>query len=179
MATAGRPMSATMRTDRMVLRPIERTDAEALHRIFGDPAVMKFWYKPCHASLAETEAWVSETIELRERREWHDFAAIHDDALIGRVAIREGEIGCLFRRSAWGRGFAEEAVAAVLDYAFETLAMPSIKADVDPGNDRSLRMVARLGFRRTGSAEKTYWVGDHWLDSVIFELAASDHRARR
>jgi RimJ/RimL family protein N-acetyltransferase len=98
--------------------------------------------------------------------------------VIGRVAFWAGnELGFLFHRTVWGRGFAGEAVAAVLRYGFERLKFASIRADADPENARSLKLLERLGFRRTGSAERTFKIGDHWVDSVYLELTAEDFRA--
>jgi [ribosomal protein S5]-alanine N-acetyltransferase len=46
----------------------------------------------------------------------------------------------------------------------------AIRADVDPRNDRSIRLLRRLGFVEIGSARQTLKIGDARVDSVYFEL---------
>ena len=51
-----------------------------------------------------------------------------------------------------GNGLATEAANAVLDYAFETLALSSVKADVDEPNAVSVRILEKLGMSQVGRA---------------------------
>ena len=51
-----------------------------------------------------------------------------------------------------GKGYAIEAAAAVLKYALESLALPLVKADVDEPNVKSVRVLEKLGMKRTGRA---------------------------
>ena len=50
------------------------------------------------------------------------------------------------------------------------MAIEAIKADVDPRNQGSLRLLARLGFVETHRAGRTWLVGDEWCDSVYLAL---------
>lgn len=52
----------------------------------------------------------------------------------------------------WGKGYATEAASVVLSYALESLALPLVKADVDEPNVLSVRVLEKLGMRRTGRA---------------------------
>jgi RimJ/RimL family protein N-acetyltransferase len=100
--------------------------------------------------------------------------------MVGRVAFWMGnEIGFLFHREVWGQGIAREAVAALLRHGFETLRFESVRADVDPGNAGSLKLLERLGFKRTGTAERTFKIGEMWVDSVYLELTARDFAVLR
>jgi ribosomal-protein-alanine N-acetyltransferase len=47
-----------------------------------------------------------------------------------------------------------------------------VRADVDPANLRSLLLLERLGFKRTGYAERTFKIGENWVDSVYLQLTA-------
>ncbi len=70
----------------------------------------------------------------------------------GLLRSSQGEPSLIFgtRPDLWGRGFAHEAGSAVLDYAFETLGLSRVVADVDEPNRASIRVLERLGMRRTG-----------------------------
>lgn len=61
------------------------------------------------------------------------------------------EVAWRLARPAWGRGYATEAGAAVLDHAFATLQLAEVIAAIDPDNVRSLRVAAKLGLRLTGT----------------------------
>jgi RimJ/RimL family protein N-acetyltransferase len=52
-----------------------------------------------------------------------------------------------------------------------------VVADVDPRNAASLRLLARLGFRQTGTREHSWLVGDEWCDSVDLALDAENWAA--
>jgi RimJ/RimL family protein N-acetyltransferase len=54
-----------------------------------------------------------------------------------------------------------------------------VRADVDPGNAGSLKLLERLGFKRTGTAERTFKIGEMWVDSVYLELTARDFAVLR
>jgi RimJ/RimL family protein N-acetyltransferase len=162
-------------TQRLLLRPLMRYDAPVLHQALSDPAVMRYWSTPPHAALAETESWIEESIAAMARGDAHDFVVLHQGAVIGRVAFWMGdEIGLFFLRQAWGKGFAREAVAAVLRYGFDKLNFKQVRADVDPENVASLRLLEALGFKRTGFAKNTMKVGEAWVDSVYLALSPAD-----
>jgi len=50
-----------------------------------------------------------------------------------------------------------------------TRGVTSIIADVDPRNERCLRLLEKLGFVQTGAAKHTVHVGDEWADRRVFE----------
>jgi [ribosomal protein S5]-alanine N-acetyltransferase len=171
-------MTVFIETPRLVLRRLAERDAPALHAMLSDAEVMRFWSSLPHVALHETEAWIADSLEATARGDAHDFAVLREGKLVGRVAFWMGnEIGFLFDRTVWGQGVAREAVAAMLGHGFEALGFASVRADVDPENAGSLKLLERLGFRRTGSAERTFKIGDRWVDSVYLELRAEDFSA--
>jgi len=162
-------------TPRLILRRLANYDAPVLHEMLSDAETMRFWSTVPHVEIAETEAWVAESIAATTRGDAHDFAVLRDGRLIGRVAFWMGnEIGFLFHRDVWGQGIAREAVGALLRYGFDVLHFTKVRADVDPANLRSLVLLERLGFKRTGYAERTFKIGENWVDSVYLELSAAD-----
>jgi RimJ/RimL family protein N-acetyltransferase len=166
-------MSATIiETPRLILRRLAAYDAADLHTMLSDLETMRFWSSLPHVALAETESWIAESLAATARGDGHDFAVLFAGRVIGRVAFWMGnEIGFLFHRDVWGQGIAREAVAALLGFGFTTLGFATVRADVDPDNFRSLKLLERLGFRRTGFAERTFKIGETWVDSVYLELA--------
>jgi RimJ/RimL family protein N-acetyltransferase len=162
-------------TPRLILRRLANYDAPVMHEMLSDAETMRYWSTVPHTEVTETQSWVEESVAATSRGDAHDFAVLHDGRLIGRVAFWMGnEIGFLFHRDVWGRGMAREAADALLRYGFETLKFTSVRADVDPQNLRSLTLLERLGFKRTGYAERTFRIGENWVDSVYLELSAED-----
>jgi RimJ/RimL family protein N-acetyltransferase len=62
------------------------------------------------------------------------------------------EMGWMLARHAHGQGYAAEAVGAALEWADHALAAPEIAAIIDPGNETSIRLAERLGFRQADKA---------------------------
>lgn len=159
-----------MKKGRLTLRRFTSGDGITLHAIMSDPDVMRFWSTLPHSDIAQTEEFLARTIASVDAGESDDFAVIHNGVLVGKAGLWKGnEIGFLFAKSVWGAGIAREAVAAVIERA-RLRGVPSIMADVDPRNLRSVKFLERLGFETTGEARNTYLIGGHWTDSVYLEL---------
>ncbi len=152
-----------------------------MHAILGDPRAMAYWCTPPHAELDETREWI-ETMMATPAGEGDDFIVEHDGRTIGKAGFhRFPEIGFIFDPAVWGRGFAREALAPVIARAFAIHDLPSIKADVDPRNRASLRLLRHFGFVETSRKANTWLVGGQWCDSVYLELdrAGWDMRAEQ
>jgi RimJ/RimL family protein N-acetyltransferase len=146
-------------------------DSAAMHAILSDPTAMRYWSTLPHRELAESEAWVASTIRAIESGECDDFFVERDGQLIGKAGLWNGdEIGFLFSPAVWGQGYAREALTAVIGHAFGSGGRTRIRADADPRNDRSLRLLIGLGFREPGRAERTFCIGGEWSDSVYLVL---------
>lgn len=160
-------------TARLKLRRAAPDDLEAFHAILSDPVAMRFWSSLPHPDLERTKAWLDSMIAdgppLGE-----DFVIEHEGRVIGKAGCwRLPEIGYILHPAYWGRGFAAEACGAAIAHIFATYDLDAITADVDPRNQASLRLLARLGFVETGRATATYDVGGEISDSVYLALRRS------
>lgn len=108
------------------------------------------------------------------------FVKLEDpDLMIGKVGLwqetsqSEMEIGIILNRNEWGKGYANEALSAFLEYYWgleEAKNVTALTADVDPRNDASLKLLKRAGFKETGYKEKTFQTQLGWCDSVYLKL---------
>lgn len=156
-------------TPRLRLRRAAAGDLHALHALLSDPLAMRYWSTLPHEDLGQTSAWLAEMIAAPPDAA-DDYVVEHDGRVIGKAGCwRLPEIGFLFHPAYWGRGFAFEALTAVIERVFAHHPIPSIRADVDPRNTASLRLLARLGFRETSRAARTWKIGEEWCDSVYLE----------
>lgn len=164
-------MNTILRTDRLVLRRPRSDDVAAMHAILRDPLAMRYWSTLPHTMIAETEAWIAKTIDAINAGECDDFFVEREGLLIGKAGLwHSNEIGFLFSPSVWGKGYAREALQAVIDRAFGERGLEEIRAEADPRNERCLRLLAHLGFREVGRAARTWHIGGEWSDSVYLSL---------
>lgn len=155
-----------IRTARLVLRRAEWDDLEAVHRLFSDPRAMRYWSRPEHETREETRHWLKFLVE--PAADSLDFLIEKDGEVIGKAgAWQLPEVGFLLHPDHWGRGFAFEAMTAVIAHVEAAVpALPRLTAEVDPRNAASLRLLDRLGFRETHRAERTLLWKDEWCDSL-------------
>ncbi len=92
---------------------------------------------------------------------------------------RRAEIGYALAREYWGQGLMSEALTTLLKYAFSTLDLHRIEADVDPRNEPSVRILERLGFQREGLFRERWLVAGERQDSLMLGLLRHDWRSRR
>jgi len=155
-----------LRTARLTLRPATWDDLAAAHRLFSNPAAMRYWSRPEHETLEETRHWLRFLVEPAP--DSLDFLIEKDGEVIGKAgAWRLPEVGFLLHPDHWGQGLAREAMEAVIAHLAETRPeVTALTAEVDPRNAASLRLLGRLGFTETHRAERTLLWRDEWCDSV-------------
>jgi ribosomal-protein-alanine N-acetyltransferase len=157
-------------TPRLRLRRATIDDLNDLHGLLGNPTAMRYWSTPPHDSLEHTRTWLDQMIASPPDSS-DDFIVEHRGRVIGKAGCwRLPEIGFIFHPDYWGQGLASEALTAVIERVFDTFPIPAIRADVDPRNAASLRLLSRLGFREVDRVQRTWKIGDVWCDSVYLEL---------
>ena len=73
-----------------------------------------------------------------------------------------------------GRGHMAAALKAVIPFAFRTLNLHRLVAASLPNNDRSIRLLEKLGFQREGMARGLVCINGHWRDHIVFALLNDD-----
>ena len=174
-------------TDRLVLRRFSGDDAEVLAAYRSDPDVARFqsWAAPYGVDAARKLIDAQSLLDGPTRGEWIQIAIERDAELVGDVAVelsadgRTATIGYTIAPPHQGRGLATEAVGAVVNRLFDELAVDRVQASLDPRNDASARVVARLGFVHEGTAVASVLHQGEWTDDARYALTADGHRAWR
>ena len=183
MLPFNRPPITTLR---LTLRPLAQADVLALFEIHSDPKTMRYWSAPVwqndergHAMLAR-DLDQSETDHLRLGIELNA-----SGKLIGTCSLfdinepcRSAELGYMLASSAWGQGLMQEALRALLDFAFDNLKLHRIEADTDPRNERSARLLEQLNFVMEGYFRERWIVGEEVSDAAMYGLLSRDWRAK-
>ncbi len=165
---AGFGVATKLLTERLCLRPMEMSDAPALHHFFSDPIAMQHWSKP-HATFADTENWVRMTVES-PANETREFTILRDGDIIGKAGIwKAPQLGYFLRRDCWGNGYMSETLAALIPHLSETMGLSVMTAEVDPQNEPSIKLLKQFGFRETRRGKKDYFDGVKWVDTAYYE----------
>jgi [ribosomal protein S5]-alanine N-acetyltransferase len=157
-------------TERLVLRRAREEDLEAMHAVLSDPIATRYWSTPPHTDVEQTREWLAAMIEavpgVRE-----DFVVELEGRVIGKAGCFQlPEIGYILHPAHWGRGYATEALRAVIPYVFAHHPIPALRADIDPRNAASIRLLTKLGFTLSGRATRTWHIAGEWCDSLYYEL---------
>jgi len=161
------------------LRPLNLSDAEALLGMLSDPESMKFWSSPPITDIHDAIRILREDIESDGEGKSMCWSVLLNGqgTMIGQCILfsfsqknRRAEIGFILNRDYWRQGLMRQALEAVIEFAFNTLNLHRIEADVDPENTGSLAILQTLGFEPEGLFRDRWYVYDEWHDSVMLGL---------
>jgi 3-dehydroquinate dehydratase / shikimate dehydrogenase len=148
---------ATLRTDRLILRPWRESDFAPFAALNADPAVME--YLPGLLNRADSDALARRIAEGMDRRGWGlwaveipGIASFAGFAGFAPVPFKARftpaiEIGWRFARAHWGKGYASEAARTARDFGFATMKFGEIVSFTSTGNRRSRAVMARIGMK--------------------------------
>ena len=146
-------------TDRLLLRPPEPGDADAIHRLVNDWGIVRMLARlPFPYPRAVASDWIASVARQHESGEAFHWVILRRDEgeeqLIGCVGVRleqgSGDLGYWLGRRHWGQGLATETVGRVAGWALAELPVDRLRARVATDNDASGAVLRRLGFRETG-----------------------------
>jgi RimJ/RimL family protein N-acetyltransferase len=176
-----------LQTARLDLRPLEPADTDAVFAMRSDPVVQRYGSHVAWTERQTAVDYIERNVKAMAAGTHAQFAIVRreDAAAVGTCTLfeldapcRRAEIGYVLLPPEWGKGYANEAVTALLDWGFAQLDLNRVEADVDPRNAASLRTMERLGFTREGHLRERWIVGGERCDSLIYGLLARDWQAR-
>ncbi|PEZ00980.1 GNAT family N-acetyltransferase [Bacillus sp. AFS018417] len=159
-------------TERLILRRMTKDDTENLMEIFSDPVAMRYY--PSTKNESETMEWINWT--LKNYDEYGIGLWIVEDKVTGEFlgqcgivpqevdGVMEMEIGYLFVRRVWGKGYATEAALACKNYGFERLKLNRMVSLPDVNNIPSTKVAKRIGMQEMKIINK--WGKEVYVYSV-------------
>jgi RimJ/RimL family protein N-acetyltransferase len=162
-------------TPRLILRPVSPEDVPALVSGIGNYDVVRWLGRvPYPYRAADAEAFVAANA-VKAGKVWF----VHDaGGLAGGISI-DGELGYWFRRDLWGRGYAVEAAFAAIEAHFADRRAGHLPSGHLPGNDRSRRVLEKLGFRPAGTRIVAARALAQQVESQSYQLTRTDWAERR
>ncbi len=176
----------TFNTERLLLRPLVDADADALYAIFSDPEVMRYWSSPAWTSIDSAQKMIACDKEGMASGEHLRLGVVTkaDGKLIGHCSLfsffeqcKRAEIGYGMASAMWGRGLMHEALHKLVGYAFDSLALHRIEADIDPRNTGSARSLQRLGFLKEGHLRERWIIDGVISDTDLYGLLRREWQA--
>jgi [ribosomal protein S5]-alanine N-acetyltransferase len=184
----------TLRHDAVILAPLRHRDGGAWERVRRANAE---WLRPWEATLPpgselgpSTYAGLvrSLTKQARDGRMlpwlvWYEPTGDRGRGqLAGQLTVSGivggsaswGQIGYWVDQRLAGRGIIPTAVALAVDYCFGSMGLHRVEIAIRPENVRSLRVVAKLGFRPEGLRPRYLHIDGDWRDHLVFALNAEE-----
>ncbi len=144
-----------IRTERLLLRPMELGDLDGYARVLADPEVVRFIGDGTTADAAETAEWLTRSLHRNDHEGFDRRSVVlpDDGSLLGWCGIAvwdiqgtiERELGYVLGREWWGRGYATEAAAAMRDHARSALGLTRLIALIHRDNEASKGVARKLG----------------------------------
>ena len=165
----------TLKTERLVLKPPTLADVPEITRQIGNWNVARMLARVPHPyASSDCEPWIVRSAE-RNAAGLDLVYAIHCKALIGVMSVEDFDgvpvFGYWLAEPAWGKGYATEAGAAVLRYAFEKHNVEEIRSSVFRDNAASLKVQKKLGFIMTGAGTTFSLAQNAEVESIKTVLA--------
>lgn len=179
---------ATLTTERLLLRPFRLDDAAAVAAYATREAFWRYLQLEPQTPAMSAEYVAKRVSGGQPDADGHWTFAAETRAggeMIGAFRIgarsprnRSGDLGYGLHPDWWGRGLATEAVHAMLSFGFATLGLHRVFATADVSNERSWRVMERVGMRREGVLRGDKLVRGEWRDSVLYAILAEEYAAR-
>ncbi len=177
-------MSVRLETKNLILKTLDERYARKTLEYYDDNKDFFKDYDPLRSPKFYT---LAEQVKIlyHERQQFRKGSDIRlfiflkeDDKLIGCISL-SNIIGGVFMNCYLGyklhkdylrKGYMEEALTEVIDYAFNTLRLHRIEANIMPFNEASIKLVEKLNFKREGLAPKYLKINGNWEDHVHYSL---------
>lgn len=129
-----------------------------------------FWARQLEGAQTEFMRDCGARFLLSQHDEPGRYIGVANLSNIVRGAFQACHLGYSLDERLQGQGFMQEALARVLTFAFEDLKLHRVMANYQPHNERSARVLERLGFVREGFARKLLYIDGAWRDHVLTSL---------
>jgi ribosomal-protein-alanine N-acetyltransferase len=176
-----------LETERLVLRRTTLDDVTEYFALRSNVDAMKHIAKPIQTTIEETKTLIYKINEMINFNDGLGWAVCFkgDKKMIGSVSFHRiekehhrAEIGYMLHPDYWKQGIISEAVAALIDYGFNTLNFHSIEAHIDPTNSGSEKVLQKFNFEKEAYFKENYFYNGQFLDTAVYCLINPSQRKK-
>jgi len=179
-------VETSITTERLTLTPLVPADAPHVFAYRADPEVSRYQsWQP--KSVDEVRRFIDglQSVPFDTPGTWFQFGIRLRDSgsLVGDTGIHfpaaqthQAEIGITVAPGHQTRGIATEAVRGLLERLFAPPAKHRVYGSVDPRNQASVALLARVGMRQEAHFRRSLWLRGEWVDDLVFAILESEWR---
>ncbi len=178
-----------MHTERLLLRPFEEGDLQALYTMQSDEEVVRYLYHDVR-SLDEVRISLGRkmhSVAIQGEGDGVTAAVILGDTgeLVADMSLwlvseghEQGELGFVVHPAHQRKGYATEASRRMLEFAFTTMRLHRVIGRLEARNVASARVMEKLGMRREAHFIENEWVKGEWQSEFVYALLAEEWKTR-
>ena len=178
-----------LQTERLSIRDFNENDSESLFQLYRIPETSQF--ESWSIVDDETEAteilqfWTKEqgadprkgytlAVELKESATFIGLIGLDRGFSVETDNSRVGFVGFRYFPVHWNKGYATEALSAILSWGFESLGLQRIHSGCMVENAASARVLEKAGMRHEGTTRQSFPIDDVWYDYHIYGILRTD-----
>ena len=175
----------TLETNRLILRDWEYTDVNDMYEYAKNPKIgFGAGWKP-HESIEESKKIIKGFIEnndvwaiySKDAKKVIGSIGLHRDKLRETDGINAKNLGYVLSEEFWGQGLIAEACREIIFYVFEELEIDVLSVNHFSTNEKSKRVIEKLGFKYEGTIRKAGInpCDGSIYDNVIYSITKEDY----
>ncbi|RXI96143.1 N-acetyltransferase [Anaerobacillus alkaliphilus] len=174
-----------LETKRLLLRPLQREDAEIVEEYASDYEIAKTTLNIPHPyPKGSALDYIDSVLAAAKNGRQHVFAITEKNSgsLLGTIALgiaeehSRGELAYWVGKPHWGKGYGTEAARRLMQYGFETLQLRKIFAASFTDNPGSWRIMEKIGLKYEGTLKQhVSRLGNHH-DLAYYGLLKEDYK---
>lgn len=178
----------SLETARLILRRLEKSDAEEIYDFTSRKETSEFLTWEPHESIAVTESFLSGVMERYKKGDLARWGMLHrkDRKIIGITGFgiydpvnARAEIASVLSPDYWNTGLTSEALDEVHRFGFEELGLVRIEAKVRKGYVAPAKMILKMGFSLEGTLRKYAFIKGEYWDFDIFSILREEYEGIR
>ncbi|KGX88217.1 GNAT family N-acetyltransferase [Pontibacillus litoralis] len=177
-------MITDLYSERLHLRKMKISDAPSLFDIWSDSDVTRYMNVSNFTNENQAKEMIYHLDQLSQNNEAlrYSIVELSSNEIIGSCGYNfidfenaKAEIGYDIAKKHWGKGYAKEAIASLMDYAFNSLEFNRIEAKVEPENVNSIKVLHKLHFIYEGTMRQAEKSKGTFVDLNIYSKLKSDN----
>ncbi|HEY8435748.1 MAG TPA: GNAT family protein [Haloplasmataceae bacterium] len=159
---------------KFMVRALTRSDYDALYRLIQNTKSADLFH-PQTMTYTDFAKRFDQYLESQDDQ-WMIYVVLLDQNLIGKMELkidmgnRLGQFDIVIDEAYWGKGLAQKALNVLFDYAFKTLGLNKLIAEVLAFNVRSINFIRKMGMQLEGILREERLVNDEYVDIYRFGL---------